>query len=34
MPMHGGVKWAQGFRSFKSFAMAGIPSLNEFWQKN
>ena len=33
MPRLGGVKWAQGLGSCKSFAIAGIPSLNEFWQK-
>lgn len=33
MPMHRGVKWAQGLGSCKLFAVAGIPSLNEFWPK-
>ena len=33
MPRLGGVKWAQGLGSCKTFAIAGIPSLNEFWQK-
>ena len=34
MPRLGGVKWAQGLGSCKSFTIAGIPTLNEFWRKN